>query len=500
MRMAGMRWIRRMRAEVVLGLLVGCLITPAARAQLSFTWPPDSTRDVARYQSAEECLAAVGQANDEADNSYAGAMRDTLPDTRARELADANAPLPESVQGLARRCSARFPAATVSLTAFAPLVSLFLAAGRDSDADALVERRLEAVPAAAEAERVAVLDTVVHLYARSGQFGVDRDYPLPQFVRPVRLAAAERALGALMRLKSAKWQTRLFDNTTLALNAWFLGDTVRQRRLGEQAIELASALTPADRRTNDFQGMKLALDFAAIYATRPMLLDSLRQSTGAYIALYKSIWERIGGPGTTLGRPLGEAAPPLEANFWFHRPDSTVSRPVKGKVNLVVFLNAKGCFAEFITMTRPQCQTTTARLRRLATQFPTVEITLMAATRGWFSLATPPATPAAEAALLARTWLDEEHLPGALGVVATDFWRLPGFDRRRVDRDDLNETHYSFGQGWSVAGSRQMESIEATAFLLDQNGIVVETSHTVDERQLSELISILLSRPGTSHP
>jgi hypothetical protein len=489
-----------MRAGVVLGLLAAGLGAPAVWAQLSFTWPPDSTRDVARYQSPEECLAAVGQANEEADNSYAGVMRDTLPDTRGREQADANAPLPESVQGLARRCSARFPAATAPLTAFTPLVSLFLAAGRDADADALVERRLKAVPPAAEAERAAVLDTVVHLYVRSGQFGVDRDFPLPQFVRPVRLAAAERAFGALVRLKSATWQTRLSDNTTLALNAWQLGDTVRQRRLGEQAIEIASSLTPADRRTNDFQGMKLALDLAAIYATRPLLLDSLRQGTEGYIALYKSIWERIGGPGTTLGRPLGEAAPPLEAEFWFHRPDSTVSRPVKGKVNLVVFLNAKACFTAFITMSRPQCQTTTARLRRLATQFPTVEITLVAETRGWFSLAAPPATPAAEAALLAHTWLEEAQLPGALGVVATDFWRLPGFDRRRIDRDDPNEKHYSFGQGWSVAGTRQMESTPATAFLLDQNGIVVETSHDIDESQLSELISILLARRLASRP
>jgi hypothetical protein len=492
--------MRRVRAGVGLGVLAVGLGASAARAQLRFTWPSDSTIDVARYDSPEECLAAVGRANGEADNSYAGVMRDTLPASRARELAEANAPLPDAVVSVARRCSARFPAATAPLTAFSPLMSLFLAAGRDADADALVERRLKAVPATAEAERVAVLDTVAHLYVRAGQFGADRDFPLPQFVRPVRLAAAERAVSALAQLKSASWQTRLNDHILLALNAWQVGDTVRQHRLGERAIELASALTPADRRSNDFQNAKLPLDLAAIIATRPVLLDSLRQSTGAYIALYKSIWERIGGPGTTLGRPLGEAAPPLEADFWFHRADSTVSRPVKGKVNLVVFLNAQACFKGFITMSRPECQTTTARLRRLARQFPTVEITLLAETRGWFSLGAPPATAAAEAALLAHTWLEEEQLPGALGVVATDFWRLPGFDRRRINRDGPNQKHYSFGQGWAVAGARQSESTVATAFLLDQNGIVVETNHAVDESQMSELISILLARPLASRP
>jgi hypothetical protein len=475
-------------------------VTHAARAQASFTWPSDSTIDVARYLTPEECLAAVGRANDKTDNSLPGLLRDTLPDTRDRELADAGRPPAAPVVETARRCGARFPASTAPITLFTPLLSLYLAAGRDADAATLVERRLKAVPATGDAERVAVLDTVVHMYLNSGQFGVDRPFPLPQFTRPVRLAAAERALDAVMRVKSAPWQVRLTDHVMLAYSAWTMGDTVRQRRIGEEAIQVASSLTSADRRTNYFQGLKLLLDGAAIIATRPALLDSLRQSTAAYVALYRSIWEQIGGPGTALGRPLGEPAPPIQADFWFHRGDSMVSRPVAGKVNLIVFLDARACSKSSVRSGRPTCQTDTARLRRLARQFPEVEVTLVTTTRGSLDLGAPPATPAAEAALLAHTWLDEQQLPGALGVVATNFWRLPGMDRRRINPDGPTLTSYSFGHTWQPAGSHGTGSTPATAFLVDQNGTVVETTPDISESQMAELISILLARPLASRP
>jgi len=500
MRMGTVRHLRRSGAGLVLGLLASGLITSTAGAQLSFTWPSDSTIDVTRYRSPEECLAAVGRDYDRTDNSYAGLMRDTLPQSHEREIADANAPLPESVLATARSCSARFPVATAQLASFTPLLSLYLAAERDADADALVERRLKQVPAAAESERVAVLDSVAHVYVRAGQFGADREFPLPMFARPVRLAAAERAVNALSRLKSASWLSRLGDHVLLAYNAWSVGDTARQRRLGEAAIEIASSLTAADRRTNDFQGIKLLLDGAAIIGTRPALLDSLRQSTSAYIALYRSIWEQIGGPGTSLGRPLGESASPIQADFWFRRGDSTVSRPVKGKVNLVVFLDARTCFRSYSRTGRPICQTAASRLRRLARQFPDVEVTLVAQTRGWLDLGAPAATAADEAAQLQHTWLEEQQLPGVLAVSATDFWRLPGLDRRRIDRDTPNVTNYSFGQTWAVAGSRKAGPTLVTSFLLDQNGVVVETANDIDEAQMSELISILLARPLASRP
>ncbi|HEX6047974.1 MAG TPA: hypothetical protein VFZ21_01850, partial [Gemmatimonadaceae bacterium] len=128
-------------------------------------------------------------------------------------------------------------------------------------------------------------------------------------------------------------------------------------------------------------------------------------------------------------------------------------------------------------------------LRRMASAFPALEITLVDRTRGFFSYLVV-ASPAAEATLRRESWR-AHRAPGTLVVAATDFFRLPEPDRRRIDRPNPpNFTPYTFGRSWPmVAGS---------AFIIDRDGTIVHAGELdrVHERQWSELIEILLSHPA----
>jgi hypothetical protein len=239
------------------------------------------------------------------------------------------------------------------------------------------------------------------------------------------------------------------------------------------------------------------LDYMVMVVNESALRDSLRQSTAAYNSFYRALWAQVAGAGTPLGRPIGEAAAPIEADIWFQRDDAATSRPVRGKVNLVVFLDQRECFTRTGT---PMCQTLAARLQRLGRKFPALEITLVAQTRGWFAQGVLPDTPAREAALVEHAWLDERKLPGVLAVATTDFWRMPGLDRRRIDRDIPTATRYTFGRTWKVVGTDGEVANLATSFLVDQNGIVIDAYQEVNESRMPELISILLARPLASRP
>ena len=454
--------------------------------------------DVTRY-GIEECLAATQAADPrEAFHRDSTGMtgiiepfwRDTLEETAARAAEQAREPLHAWVTDVARRCGARFAAASAPLADFALVFALYLAANRDADAATLVTRRLKAVTA--EREHVAVLDTIIHAYLGQTALGSGLKLRFPLFTHPGRLAAAESLITELARLKSATWQMRFGTYGRLGYDAWDAGDTVRARRAYQAQLAIAATLTDAERRSNEFQGAAVDIH-QALKRFDTTLLDSLRHSTAAYAAYYRALWAKATG-GVVPQSPIGEPAPMIEGDFWFRRGDSRAGRPVEGKVNLVVFLNQATCYGGGSS---PSCQMHYARLRRLAQRFPALEVTLVAQTLGWFWVAALPA-PAEELALLERTWLEERKLPGALAVTNTPFWRLPDPDRRRVNRKVANVTHYSFGGIGQVAADKLY--FPASAVLIDQSGRVIDFANSIKEHDLVELIEVLLARQMANRP
>ena len=473
------------------GLATG-LGASAAQGQTLFS--SVDTLDVARYATVEQCLAAIERVKDSVMIQPERIWRDTLPQTPARLSEDARAPLPAPVAAVARRCSARFEAGAAPLVDFAPLLSLFIAADRDADAGTLLERRLKAAGPDAGRERAAVLDTAIHVYLGNNQLA-GQSWSLPLFAQPARLAAAESLVTAFVQMKTVSWQQRFDAYGVLAVAGNFsfadfsFADTTLANRAVKGMLAVVNGLSDLERHSSAFQSRAWFINLALMFSRRGALLDSLRHSTAAYVALWRQLWGEVAGRDDAVlsgfARPIGQLAPPVTADWWFGRDDSTVGRPVKGKVNLVVFLNPGdySCFEIDTAL----CFRTYAGLRRLAQQFPALEITLVAQTYGFFDKAAPP-PPGAEAALLRQAWLTERHLPGALAVTATPFWRLPAPDRRRINRDVPNVTHYSFGRTLSLP------NWIFPPFLIDQDGMIVEIYFRSFDADLPEMIAILLAR------
>ena len=117
---------------------------------------------------------------------------------------------------------------------FAYAMQLFLAAGRDSDAAALVERRLAAIPAKSVIERGAIVDTAVMLYSGA---------------KPVRLDAADQLL--LHRAKTSSDRvSRLKTYSTMLIAANNVADSVHAIRAAKLIMGVADSLTVADRQSD----------------------------------------------------------------------------------------------------------------------------------------------------------------------------------------------------------------------------------------------------------
>jgi hypothetical protein len=461
--------------------LVALTIMLAARqvsGQTRFEWPAASI-DIGHYASVEECLTLTGRVRDSVERSDV-IWRDTL----ALTPAEAMAPLPAAVTQAAQQCGARFAEHTVPLENFAPMLSLYLLGGRDADAAALVTRRLHAIAPNAMRERAGVLDTAVQEYLGNPGGFQGRASLAP---RPPRLVAAEPLIDELVKLAATTWQERLSSYMRLDIMARYTGDTARARRAADAYLAIARTLTPAERRNGGFGSYTI---YALVRELKEAeLLDSLRHGTAAYVAFQRATWASTTGERPeAIIFPVGNHAPPIEADFWFRRGDANAPRPTKGKVALIAFID-QSCLQ---TWSGSDCWPLYMPLKRLAQRFPELEITLVANTHGYLSEMTPP-PPAVEADSLAHWWLEERQLPGALAVTDTRFWRLPNPDRRRVDKDLPNVLHYHY-DGWDLKAGAM--------FLVDRGGTIIDVGvlgeRTDQEAHFITLLSALFQQQTAS--
>jgi hypothetical protein len=469
-----------------------------ATAQTLFL-PPDTVVDVAKYSTLEECVAAILRVQDEVRRQDRhGPWNDTLP-WNPKEPSKA---LPPQLISTAQRCLVRFPAANVPLSEFSLILPYYLIANRDAEVATMATRRLAAVtshggaprtggvgPASIDPERMAVLDTVFSEYvnAKPARFSAaeslavafDKSIPRPMTAKP-----AERLMGMYLML---------------AGKSVTLSDTVGMRKFGARTTALLDSLAPAERialRENmDENGYNL-FAYTARVATAGygIMLDSLRRSTAAYLALQKDLWVKSTGERPEAsGFPIGRQAP-LVHGATSGPAGSNGPRPVPGKVNLVIFVD-QACtdvLTMFERLNYPSiCRGEAASLRRVSALFPALEITIVDRTRGAF-MYTPPSTPDEEAALIKKA-IDAHQVPGTTVVGTTEYIRLPAPDRRRIEKKELpNTTPYSFGKSWPAE--------QGAVFLIDQSGIIILPSGQMTregEPFLNSLIGVLLTRPAS---
>jgi hypothetical protein len=459
--------------SLLIALLASIVLTQSAAAQMRFTWP-DTTVQLSKYSTVEQCLAATSRVSKGLARREALTLwRDTMP----RDPREALEPLPAAVTETARRCAAPFTEPTADLADFAPLLALYLYAGRDSDAAALVTRRLAAVPAKnARTARAAVSDTAVDIYLTT---------------RPTRLDAAERILLSRAR-DGADRIDRLDLYARLMTAANDVGDTVRARRVAGWVVALSDSLTKAERESEKFEklghgsgGKLLVFGAMNVLTGLPTMLDSLRHSTASLVALERSMWARVTGERPeALPSPVGERAPAITADYWYPAEAASTPRPRPGHVSLLILFDHDACLKwNSAGDTKDTCPMALASLRRLSERFPTLDITIVSGTHGSFLYAPPP-TPTDEADMI-RKWLETSRIRGAaIAVSSTPFWNLPRPDARRIDRDTPNATNYAFRTStkWTYG-----------SFLIDQDGVIV-AAHGFFEPDVGKLIDVLMHR------
>jgi hypothetical protein len=436
----------------------------SATAQTRFEWPI-ATPNLAHYADSYECLAVAWRVRDSVARRAA-----FDPDTMPWTPTFAVQPLPAAVKEVAQRCEAHVPLPQQPLSDFAARLQVYLFAGRDSAAAALIAQRLKALSPDAS-ERAAVLDTVIPMYLD----------------KPARLASAESYLRDLERIERVvPLRSRIINHYLFMKSAQEAGDTTRARWSAEHIVSINATLNSAQRLrlSQDESNLVGPVTYSALtFLHQNELLDSLRRNRTSYIAVQRANWALATGErAEALHLPLGEIAPPLEGEFWFGRGDRSVSRPTRGKVAVVVS-----------TMPGPDCSLGCAQvyavLRRLGRRFPELEITLVAKTAGFVSL--HAFSPADEAEQMRRWWLDEQKISAALVVSMTDFWRLPAPDLRRINRDTPNEIHYEFGP-WKGRSE--------SSFIIDRSGRVISVVPAAPENEeyLGKVVEILLEQHTAS--
>ncbi len=458
----------KLGTTVLGGALALAVLVATAAAQTRFDWP-DTAVQVGEYTTVDDCLAAVSRVWRRVQQREERTVwRDTMPRDPRAELE----PLPAPVQETAVRCAARFAEPTASLGDFAPLLALYLDAGRDSDAAALLARRLAAVPAKSTRERVAVGDTAVDVYLHA---------------HPVRLDAAERLLVERARSGSDRI-ARLELYSRLMRAAHGAGDTTRARRAAQWIVAVADSLTPTERESEawekDNRGKMMVFGAMQELMGESMMLDSLRHGTAALAALERHTWAQVTGERPeALPLPIGKRAPTITADYWFPHEAAATPRPAPGHIALVVLMNHAGCIGVGASgAVWDQCTSLIYALRRVSARFPQLQITIVDRTAGSF-VYLPPPTPADEAEL-ARQWLDAYRIPGAvLAVTNTPHWNLPAPDGRRIDKDTPNQIAYSFGKSSQPSGW----------FLVDQDGLIVSAISS-DEDRIGKFIEVLMQR------
>lgn len=463
---------RRARAGLVTCVLALTMVVQPAQGQALFRWP-GAAPDSARYTWVEQCLAAAGRVQDSLA-MWGPVLKDTVEET----VSEARRSPPALVIETVRRCGARFVARPdTSLSDWWSRFQLYLYMGEDDEAGALLTRRLAAVDDTAAKERAFVLDTAVTACLNR---------------QPAAVAMADSLLVEQSRLPDSVMtlQMRLERNFNLMTEADAVADTVRERNAALRLVAISKGLTPVERRSPIYNNLGGAYVYRALnFLHKAASLDSLGHGTAGFVALLRANWAAATGESPdALKLPIGEAAPPITGEFWFNRGDANAERPTKGKISLVAFVDNHCGATKWDAF---NCMVPYAMLRRLGKRFPSLEITLLDQTFGYFGFAEESPPPKEEASLL---WGLAQHyrLPGAYVVESTPFWRLDAPDRRRINKATPNQLHYAFSRSWRV--------YQGSVFVIDEHGTVVEASRllTRNERRLQTLIEILLHRQSAT--
>ncbi len=449
----------KMAKSMSIGLVLAwiTLFTPVASAQTRFEWP-DSRIDVTKHQFLEPCLAVSDRVKDSV--VARGAVRvDTLHFT----LYGPTTPLPANVVESAQHCLARFSRDQIAVKDIIFAQRLYLIAGQDSNAIAVVQRYLGTIAPTDSAQRAAVLDTIVTTYlgAQAPRYALAKPW-VDQLTGMLKLLPFARRLSVYGRMFYVS-----------ELNK----DTVAMQTYGTAALAVASTVFAEERSSVDVIAAKMLTQAVNFKLHRSELMDSLRRSTTAMRSLQDYLYEK------TMGIPLeakaGKPAARITGDYWFPQSSQSEVFPRSHRVTLVGTVRVD-----------PDISGTAMRvyvvLQRLMKRFPDMDVVLVGKTQGYFGAAEPP-DPDKEAEYINTLFRVFRKLPVTLSVSKTPFWRLPDLDRRRINEAIGNEEFYA---------ETTLGLNHGVVYLVDEHGLVVGnyTLGRESEEYLEEAIGIVLDR------
>lgn len=419
-------------------------------AQVSFVWP-DSTRDIATYSTVEECLVALRrihrldlrgkpEVNFELPASYAVDTFSSLFARTARECSDKF-----TVDDLFLRDS-------VHISAMQNAYALLILSGRNSDARTFGDRWLASISSENDTLRSVVLSTLVSVALTA---------------RPILF---DEAWVRIEQLDIKKfWKYAVYQAGNLFLTAVGVLDTGNAYRAARWLSEIPDSVGEEVTQTTAWQhpqtGAGQTIYSAIQYLEQQRLIDSLRKSTDAYVS-YLNLLRKLSKLNNAVELDL---AKPLTADFWFpDQPSTPIPQP--RKVSVIVTTGDNDCNA---------CLGGVAMVRRLSDLFPSVSFTLLAQTRGYHGLVIKPPDPDIEASLIDSIYRSIHGFPGTVGVSKTEFWRIEGLDRRRMNQDTPNEETYPT-KNMDATASNQI-------YLIDRDSRIVLKRAWKDRKSENEI-------------
>ncbi len=451
--------------------------------------PYDTIPALSRYRSVEECLAAVSRVA-----GSAALARPEFPDTMPFRKGVGRDSTDMAAVAVAGQCATQFNPDSVVLTGavetYSDWIQLYLTANRDDAAVRVVQRRV----ANARQHPKTPRDLYDVLMGIMGAYGDARPMRWDKVQETgVQLEAKGVAPGPMELYKVYVTQYQLAET---------MNDTVVQTTMAERMLSTAETMLPEVKNRPEFMFVRYMNFGAASFLTRAALMDSLRRGPEAYVALARANWKKVAESSMfPIPMMIGEKALPLTADFWVSSstaPVTTTSdhpRPSPGKIALVVFLR-EGCNARTPIFSGgldratfvDSCWGTYTSLRRLAQRFPSLEITLVSRTMGYIGN-TGPMSPQDEALVLQKWWLGFHKLSVTLAITNTQFFRLEGVDRRRIDQPVANDVNYLFGQG---QGGNEVGS--QMSYLIDTNGMVIYSGGLAQEWIFTQMLDVIMQR------
>lgn len=438
---------------------------------------PDTTPDYTSYRHIDECIAAIKRLKEDA--VFADSVwSDTLDYRRTT-----NRRLPQQVVEYAKVCASKIDIDSAQLKDAHLYAAALLVADRDKDVERMYKRLEDTL---AKPSSTGAFWRMVDAYRQAVPTRLDKV-----------LYLHDRALEVVPP-DSAR------TNLSTRISKGFLFLELDSISSANQTAREILAIT-------DTLSDKYRVGYYDFHVTRPGFafferlmtqeaIDSLAISTDAYASYLSRIWQSLKGHNSNAEMgPFASQAPAIKGKYWYSNLNESGNiQPISPAVTTgpgvkILYFVQGGCHSNYLPIPdrgrdngKGSCWASTHKIRKILEKYPGTRLTIVSNTFGSFADA-PPLNPQQEADTLANYFLGFHGLKGIQVVYETEFIRLAGHDRRKVDLETENQVAYDFGDNKLYKNN--------TVVLIDELGKIFYYG-SINSRGIDAKIETVMSRPA----